>query len=208
MRPNLNRHRPDSLQQLMLIRHASTDMAGTLCGQSDPPLNAAGIKESESLAQRLQMSSVPYRLYASDLKRAMQTAQPIAKLLRISIMARAGLREMDFGEWEGKRWAQIAGNNSGTMGIEALFDVGPPGGETFARFRKRVLQTLGEVITESKGQPVAIVTHLGVMVTILGEFAAATDVWTPPRIDYCGVCSIGIKADVLEKFASRTSTAR
>src|ERR1700685_2736802 len=98
--------KPRRSQALLLIRHAITDMSGTFCGQSDPPLNLMGIAQARALALLAAGWNVR-RLYTSDLRRAVQTAEPLADLWKIPIEPRSGFREISFGHWEGKRWAEI-----------------------------------------------------------------------------------------------------
>lgn len=61
-------------QELLLIRHATTDMNRTICSQGDPPLNGMGRAQASALAGLLESWKVR-RLYASDLQRAVQAAQ-------------------------------------------------------------------------------------------------------------------------------------
>ena len=162
-------------------------MGGTLCGQSDPPLNALGREQADSLAQSFRGSSVR-RVYASNLQRAVQTAQPIAELLGLPLTLRTELGEIGFGEWEGKRWSQIRAENPEIAAIESSPERVAPGGESFGRFRERVTRVLNEILTESGGQPAAIITHLGVIRFLLSELVGAKELWEPERrIEYCAV---------------------
>ena len=95
-----------AFNELFLIRHATTDMAGTLCGQIDPPLNAMGREQASSLALLLRSRDVR-RLYTSDLQHTVQTARPLAQLWAVPIVKRADLREISFGNWEGRRWSEV-----------------------------------------------------------------------------------------------------
>jgi alpha-ribazole phosphatase/probable phosphoglycerate mutase len=179
-------------QELLLIRHASTDMAGTLCGQSDPPLNPLGREQANALATRLQSCNVR-QLYASDLKRSLQTAQPLAQSWNIPIAARSGLREISFGDWEGRRWSQMGADKAGIVAMESSPQLCAPGGETFACFRNRVLCALKETVADCDGRSAAIVTHLGVMRVVLNELGSSNGIWeSRQRIDHCSIYRIRI----------------
>jgi broad specificity phosphatase PhoE len=192
-------------QEVLLIRHAITDMAGTLCGQSDPPLNAIGRDQAESLAQRLRACNIR-RLYTSDLQRAIQTAQPIARLGGVPIVATRALREIYFGYWEGKRWSQVRGERPDITSIESLSDFSAPGGESFVCFRDRVVRVLNEIITRSEGQPAAVITHLGVICLILRELKTANHVCVrQQRIDYCSVQRVRVSGPVLRMIGKHES---
>jgi len=81
-----------------LIRHGETDRNGThYIGRSDPPLNAAGLAQAEDLAGRL--CERPIRLViSSPLRRALQTAHPLASRLDLRIEQDPALMEFDFGD--------------------------------------------------------------------------------------------------------------
>jgi broad specificity phosphatase PhoE len=190
-------------EEVLLIRHATTDMTGTLCGQIDPPLNAMGREQASALASLLRNWNVR-RLYASDLQRALQTAQPLAELWNIPIVARSDLREISFGAWEGRRWSEIRAEGPDITAMETSPELGAPGGETFACFRNRVLSTLKETTADSGGQLTAIVTHLGVMRVVLNELSKpqlnqANRVWNPlQRIDPCAIYRILVNGGSFE----------
>jgi alpha-ribazole phosphatase/probable phosphoglycerate mutase len=182
----------DRPQELFLIRHATTDMAGTLCGQVDPSLNAIGREQARALAQWLQHRQVR-RLYTSDLRRAVQTARPLAGLWDLPILKRPGLREISFGAWEGKRWSEIRTADPDITAMESSPKLGAPGGETFACFRARILFALKQTLAESEGHTSAIVTHLGVMRVILTELVPKNPNWDPrQRIEYCAVYQLRV----------------
>jgi broad specificity phosphatase PhoE len=179
-------------EDLFLIRHAITDMNGTLCGQSDPPLNAMGRAQANALAGELASWRVR-RLYASDLQRAVQTAQCLGEQWGIPVEERSGLREISFGEWEGKSWAQIRANEPHIAVMETSSEFSAPGGESFECFRDRVLQAFKETVAECAGQLTAIVTHLGVIRIVLKELSSADSVWESwQRIDHCSVYRIRV----------------
>lgn len=177
----------DKSHELFLIRHATTDMAGTLCGQIDPPLNAMGREQASSLALLLRSRDVR-RLYTSDLQHTVQTARPLAQLWAVPIVKRADLREISFGNWEGRRWSEVRTCGPDIRAMGSSPELGAPGGETFARFRARILLALKRTIADSNGYTSAIVTHLGVMRVLLTELTSTGAIWDPQRrIDYCAV---------------------
>lgn len=174
-------------QQLLLIRHAATDMDGYLCGHTDPPLNLVGSTQASGLALQLRSLKV-HHLYSSDLRRALQTAEPLASAWGLPIVARTALREISFGNWEGKRWAEIRAAEPDFTSLESNPAIGAPGGESFACFRQRVLRVLRETVDECNGDLTAIVTHLGVIRIALAEHSSRTWAAEPQqRIEHCSV---------------------
>lgn len=193
--------------ELILIRHAATDMAGTFCGKSDPPLNPAGRAQARDLAVQLNYCNVG-RLYASNLRRAVETAEPLAELWRIPITMRAALREISFGEWEGKRWSQIREDQPDIRAMESSPELSAPGGETFESFRSRVLLGLREIILESNGHLTAVVTHLGVLRILLKELSTADCPWDPhQRIEPCAVYRVRVPFSAMTSGGPQITSA-
>ena len=98
-----------------LVRHGQTDWnrAGKIQGTTDIPLNETGRQQAEQLATVLkERSGYPAKtridaVYASPLARAFQTAEILAKEEKLPLRRLTGLRERDFGCWEGKSWQQV-----------------------------------------------------------------------------------------------------
>src|SRR5665213_3139357 len=89
------------------VRHGQTEanhlrrMAGS---GANYPLNETGHRQARTLAESLQ-KHVPQRIYrviASDLARAQQTGDYLARQLALPLETHAGLREWNLGEWEGR----------------------------------------------------------------------------------------------------------
>jgi alpha-ribazole phosphatase/probable phosphoglycerate mutase len=185
-------------QELILIRHATTDMTGTLCGHSNPPLNETGIAQARALSEQLRSWKIR-RLYSSDLQRTVQTAQPMAELWQIPIVERSAFREVSFGDWEGRRWSEVRDAIPDIAAMESAPGPCAPGGEAFAYFRDRVLSALKETADECSGNLAAVVTHLGVMRVILNELGAADSVWNPrQRIEPCSFYRIRLNQAFLK----------
>ena len=88
--------------ELLLVRHGETlwNQQGRMQGQHDSPLTTVGLQQAKQLAQRLKDASFT-ALYSSDLGRAHQTARCIADETGHEIVADRGLRERNFGIFEG-----------------------------------------------------------------------------------------------------------
>jgi broad specificity phosphatase PhoE len=171
----------------------------------DPPLNATGREQANALAVSLKSRNI-HRLYASDLRRALQTALPLAVLWESTIKARSDLREISFGAWEGKRWSDVRADQPKVPAMESSFELSAPGGEPFGLFRDRTLHALSEIVADlGSSQAAAIVTHLGVIRLILSELRLAGTIWDPQqRIGYCAVYRIRIDGDCCELLDLQT----
>lgn len=93
------------MNDILFIRHAETDMAGTFCGHSNPPINARGQHQIQTLINTLHGEEIEC-IFTSDLARAAYTARALADAFRVPCIERPNLREIDFGNWEGLTWQQ------------------------------------------------------------------------------------------------------
>jgi broad specificity phosphatase PhoE len=173
--------------QLLLIRHAETDFAGTFCGQSDPPVNARGHAQISALLASLQPHKISV-VYSSDLQRATTTGQSIAASFKTLLQITSDLREIGFGAWENLTWAQIQRQDHAyAERWAAKFPKLPaPNGEDFAAFEHRTL-TMFDSIAAAR-QNAAVVTHAGVLSVILTRRCGLSDeqAWLQTKT-YCGV---------------------
>lgn len=128
----------------LLIRHGDNDCVkkGLLAGRlSGVHLNANGRSQAHAAAERLAGAAVK-AIYSSPLERALETAEPIAKVLGLEVVQRPGLVETDFGDWQGQKVKGLAREKlwkmvQNTPG-RALF----PNGEAIAAAQFRICQEL------------------------------------------------------------------
>jgi probable phosphoglycerate mutase len=93
----------------LAVRHGEStwNAAGLWQGQANPPLSPEGLVQASLLADRLAADHIDV-IFASDLDRAMQTAQAVAEAHGIDVVPRADLRERDVGGWAGLTRAEIS----------------------------------------------------------------------------------------------------
>jgi len=156
--------------RLVLVRHEHTALAGTFCGQSDPPLSAVGKAALQNVVRRMR----PYPLqcvYSSDLRRTQQTASAITQMLRLPLHLRSDLSEIAFGDWEGLDWQRVVARNPeyAQRWLANYPELHAPGGEPFADFRQRVNNAIATIADEVSNGCAAVVTHAGVIRAFLGE---------------------------------------
>jgi broad specificity phosphatase PhoE len=163
------------ITRLVLIRHAQTDTDSRLCGSYDVQLSPAGQAQVRSVVRRPPTRPAPDALYTSTLARAMETAAALGRCWSLAPTAVDWAREIHCGEVEGlpledvrRRYADSWARN------QAQDDDGFawPGGESYCRFRARVLAGLETVATRHAGGRVAVVTHAGVISQVLGVIRA------------------------------------
>lgn len=154
------------MTELVLIRHGETDMNRELRfqGHVDVGLNGIGLQQARRLATRLGGEQA-HGLYASDLRRARQTADPIAAGLALAAVAEAGLREQNFGRVDGMRVDDIKEHHPGCWEGWLRFeqDYAMPEGESTRQFHARVMEALGRIVAAHPDQTLVVVTHGGVL---------------------------------------------
>lgn len=157
------------MTELLLIRHGETlwNQQGRMQGQRDSPLTPTGLHQARQLARRLK--DVRFAaLYTSDLGRAHQTARCIADLTGHELIADRGLRERDFGIFEGLTNAEIKARYPEDYELFAKRDphYAMPEGESAAQFRRRVMETLERLARHHDDQTIVVVSHGLVLDTV------------------------------------------
>ena len=138
--------------ELMLIRHAPALTAGRLCGRTDVAADCSDAVAIKSLRAALRR---PARLITSPALRCRQTAAALWPELADPPQD-ANLWEQDFGDWEGRAYADLP--DLGALPPEDLARHTPTGGESFADLCARVAPAL---IRLAAGGDLAIVAHAG-----------------------------------------------
>jgi broad specificity phosphatase PhoE len=152
------------MKGLIFIRHAETDLAGTFCGHSDPPINARGQEQVRDLISQLASESFD-AIYSSDLRRAVDTATNLSQAFAVPCTTTPNLREIYFGDWEAMTWTEIERRDAdyARRWTESFPDLTAPKGEPFAIFESRVLHEIDHLLHLAADKRIAVVTHGGVM---------------------------------------------
>jgi alpha-ribazole phosphatase/probable phosphoglycerate mutase len=109
------------------------------------------------------------RVYTSDLQRAAETADAVARSYATQPIAKPALREIRFGEWEGLTWKEIEERDYeySRRWVAAYPNMPAPGGEEFQAFQRRILDEVEQLAVLAADRSVAVVTHAGVMRVVL-----------------------------------------
>ena len=145
-----------------MIRHGFSvaNSEKRFAGHSDFPLTEIGQRQAEKCAEALKDERID-AIYASDLKRAYDTAVPVARSHSLDIIPHKGLREIYAGEWEGKTFDELSEIYADSYGVW-MEDNGRAhcdGGERVSELSSRVLSTLEEIASKHDGETVCIATH-------------------------------------------------
>jgi alpha-ribazole phosphatase len=155
-----------------LMRHAEPDTAvrGRCYGSLDASLSQAGREQAASLAERLASEPLA-AIYSSPRRRAIETAGAIATRHRLDVVTVPDFRELDFGDFEGRTYDDIAATHPDLyrQWMETPTEVRFPNGESFAQMRVRVLEAYRGLLARHHDQTVGIVAHGGVIRIILAD---------------------------------------
>jgi len=179
------------MNEILFIRHAETDMAGTFCGHSDPELNQSGHAQVAELVDRLYTENIDV-IYTSDLRRAFMTATAVANAFAADLHVRSFLREINFGRWEALSWNEIQQRDKSYAHrwMAEYPRLPAPDGEDVLKFRQRVLDGVSLLSTEAEArdQRIAVVTHAGVMRTVMSALQGCSEgeAWERTR-SYCSI---------------------
>lgn len=151
---------------ILALRHGETDwnLAGRYQGQTDIGLNEQGRAQAEQAARALADEPLD-AIYASDLARAADTAEILARPHGLPVQRLPGLREQHFGRFQGLSAAEIAQRwpEDAARWERREPGFGPEGGESRQAFHARCLAALAELAERHRGQRVAVVCHGGVL---------------------------------------------
>ncbi|MCM2251018.1 MAG: histidine phosphatase family protein [Ramlibacter sp.] len=154
------------MTELILLRHGETDWNRELRfqGHVDVALNDIGQEQARRLARRLA-GETAHRLFASDLLRAQQTAQPIGLQLGLASTHDAALREQSFGRVDGMKVDDIKAQHPQAWEDWLRFeeDYRMPEGESTRQFHARVMDAIARMVAAHRGQTLVVVTHGGVL---------------------------------------------
>jgi broad specificity phosphatase PhoE len=157
------------MTRLILVRHGETDWnrEGRYMGQTDQPLNDKGLAQAEAAAHSLQGTTLA-AIYTSDLRRARQTAEAMARTTGATVVVDRRLRELGQGNWEGQLFSHIEQVDAELLARRRTdpMDTRPPGGESVREAQGRVLPLLAELAHRYPTDRVAVVSHGGLLAVI------------------------------------------
>jgi broad specificity phosphatase PhoE len=156
---------------ILLARHGETDWNHDRRwqGHADPPLNAVGREQAAELGRKLADVAIE-AVYASDLRRATQTAEIVAAPRGLAVVSDPMLREIDVGEWSGLTTAEIEARFPEGFARHEMGGDGWTRGESHSEMSGRIVAAVTR-IAASDGGPVLCVIHGGTIRALLATAA-------------------------------------
>lgn len=152
------------MTELWLVRHGQTDwnLAGRWQGQASdaPGLNDTGYAQALTIHEQLKGIEIS-AIYSSDLLRARQTAELIAKPMGLPVTLEPRLREINLGVWEGMPSEEIEAKYPRELAERARnpFRTRAPNGESPSEVTERVLAAINEIADKHRNESILIVAH-------------------------------------------------
>lgn len=156
--------------EVLIIRHGQTDWNATkrLQGHSDIPLNEKGIEQALALADTLREEKLE-AIFSSDLQRALQTADEIAKWHNLPVQVDPAFRERSYGAFEGLSRDEIKTRYPESHAAWYAADpdhVFPPGeriAESIRAFHGRAIDAISRIAHAYTGKKIVLIAHFGII---------------------------------------------
>ena len=155
---------------LYLLRHGQTaaSRSNVFCGSIDPEITEDGMAMAKGFAAAYK--SLPWQaIYASPMKRTIATATPLSEAVKLEIQRRDGLKEINYGKWEGKTVEEVSRDFHDDY-LRWTADPAwnaPTGGEPAITIASRAMQVIEEIRQKHPSGNVLIVSHKATIRIIL-----------------------------------------
>ncbi|WP_422445233.1 alpha-ribazole phosphatase [Thermoanaerobacterium sp. DL9XJH110] len=166
------------MSRFFIVRHGETmwNKEFKYQGQSDVPLNDTGRFQARKLSERLKKEKIDV-IYSSDLQRAMETAEIIARPHCLGVQPVKEMRELCFGIWEGLTFNEI--ERKWPDELEKWrrdpFHTKPPGGENLSELLFRTSNFIKKIARNHVDKRILIVTHAGPVRALLASILNLKD---------------------------------
>ena len=199
---------------VFLIRHGQSEgnAEGRFGGHTATPLSARGRRQARVTARTLAKERFT-AIYSSDLLRAIETAEALARLTHLKVQPTAAFRERSVGVMEGMTFEEAAEAHPEQYAalLRRDFDHVMRGGESYRQLLDRASQKLDEAIANNQGGRIAVFTHTGTICILTLHLMGALDapelkpVWI--ATSNCGVCRFDLNEDGFVRVAALNDTS-
>lgn len=169
--------------EFILVRHGKTEYneRRQYCGALDPDLSDLGRQELERSDIKAYLEEhTPDMVFCSPMQRTLQTAAILLDGRDVPLVAVPELREIDFGDFEGRSYEEMKDDPAYTAWLDTNCEGPIPGGDFPESFRDDVevcFESLMETCRTERVERALIVSHGGVLGTILERFAEPEKHW-------------------------------
>ncbi len=179
------------------VRHAPTHQEA-FTGWRDVP---ADLSDEDALARLSDFLPDTAHIVSSDLTRCVATADILQSATRPRLPHHAGLRELHFGDWDGRHFDDVANSDPELSRAywEEPGDIAPPNGESWNAAAARVSGAIDEICRGSGAGHIIIVSHFGAILTQLQRARCEpAEITLAQRIDNLSVTELRRSGDTWE----------
>ncbi|MFJ9695004.1 bifunctional RNase H/acid phosphatase [Kitasatospora sp. NPDC101183] len=186
----------------VLLRHGETPLTPEKrfsgSGGSDPELSDKGRWQAERAAEALAARGSVQAVVASPMRRTRQTAEIVAARLGLEVRYEDGLREVDFGAWEGLTFAEVQQRHpddlTAWLGSTKARPTGS--GESFASLTHRAGVARDKILARYAGKTVLVVSHVSPIKTLVRlALGAPPDSLFRMELSAASICAVQYYAD-------------
>jgi broad specificity phosphatase PhoE len=188
--------------KVLLVRHGQSEgnAERRFGGHSATPLSFRGRAQARATARALASESIT-AIYSSDLERATQTAEPLAKLTGLAVTVTEAFRERSVGVMEGLTFEDAAEKHPEQYAalLRRDFEHVLTEGESYRQLLDRAWQKLDEVIKQNQGGTIVVFSHTGTICILALHLIGALDspelkpVWLSSS--NCGISRFDLRED-------------
>ncbi|MGF1427298.1 bifunctional RNase H/acid phosphatase [Kitasatospora sp. LaBMicrA B282] len=187
---------------LVLLRHGETALTPQkrFSGStgSDPELSERGLWQAERAAEALAARGTVQAVVCSPMLRTRQTAEAVALRLGLPVRVEEGLRELDFGDWEGLTFAEVQERHPEDLTAWLASTKAKPTGstESFASLTQRVGVARDKILARYAGRTVLVVSHVSPIKTLVRlALGAPPDAVYRMELSAASFCAVQYYAD-------------
>src|SRR5690349_9146276 len=199
---------------VLLIRHGQSEgnAERRFGGHTATPLSPRGRRQAQATALALKSEELT-AIYSSDLARALETAQPLAKLTGLQVHPTRAFRERSVGVMEGLTFEDAAQQHPEQYAalLRRDFEHVLTGGESYRQLLDRAREKLDEIIAEHRGGKIAVFSHTGTICILALHLMGALDapelkpVWISSA--NCGITRFELRDDGFVKVLTVNDTS-
>lgn len=178
---------------VLFVRHGQTPTTGATLPGRTPGLHLAEKGRSQAAFAASRIADLPAvaAVYASPMDRTRETAAPIAKARKLRVRQAKGLIECDFGEWTGKKLAELRKLDAWNTVQRYPSGFTFPGGESFAGMQTRAVECVHQLVGRHRDETIVAVSHADVIKAIVASATGThLDLFQRIVISPCSITAI------------------
>jgi broad specificity phosphatase PhoE len=178
------------MTELILARHGETawNVEKVFRGRADVDLDELGVRQAELLGKYLSHWELE-AIYSSPLRRALDTANMVARYQKVAVRIAEGLRDFDYGEWQSLPEQEVKRLYPALLNEwhNSPHNVRIPGGESLEDVRKRAAELVNDIISRHRGDTLLVSHRVVIKVLICYLLGLDNSHFWNIRQDVCGI---------------------